>query len=125
VTFEGLDRLPVASTARGAILALPHSGGRGLRVHLHEEIAASPAADRRAQATAMSQALADVFTDPIRRPPQDWHVLQPVWPPAADLDRRPATAVEPSTVDHGLPADAEPAALHPGGDNTVSPPNAS
>jgi len=39
---------------------------------------------RRAQATAMTQALADVFTDAIRRHPQDWHLLQPVWPLMAD-----------------------------------------
>ena len=31
-----------------------------------------------------TQALADVFTDAVRRHPQDWHVLQPVWPLMAD-----------------------------------------
>jgi lauroyl/myristoyl acyltransferase len=57
--------------------------GRSLRVHMHEEIVAPAAEGRRAQALAMTQALADVFTDTIRRHPQDWHVLQPVWPPPA------------------------------------------
>jgi lauroyl/myristoyl acyltransferase len=68
--------------------------GRGLRVHLHEEIVAPPGRDRRARAAAMTQALADVFTDAIRRHPQDWHVLQPVWPVTAGPESlRPAGAI--------------------------------
>ncbi|MCU7728839.1 phosphatidylinositol mannoside acyltransferase [Actinoplanes sp. KI2] len=77
----GPARLALSTGAALIPVSLWYSG-RDLRVHLHEEIAAPPAAGRRAQATAMTQALADVFTDAIRRHPQDWHVLQPVWPPA-------------------------------------------
>jgi lauroyl/myristoyl acyltransferase len=54
--------------------------GRDLHVHFHQEIVVPPAPGRRAQAAAMTQALADVFTDAIGRHPQDWHVMQPVWP---------------------------------------------
>jgi KDO2-lipid IV(A) lauroyltransferase len=91
------------STGAALIPATLWYSGRGLRVRLHEEIVAPPAGGRRAQATAMTQALADVFTDAIRRHPQDWHLLQPVWPPAADLGL-------PATAAAGTPA------LHPGGD---------
>ncbi|MEV6302007.1 phosphatidylinositol mannoside acyltransferase [Actinoplanes sp. NPDC051861] len=84
VRLHGRDTTMPAGPARlalstGAAL-IPVSlwySGRGLRVHLHEEIVASG----RGQATAITQALADVFTDAIRRHPQDWHVMQPVWPP--------------------------------------------
>ena len=69
------------STGAALVPASVWYGRREVRVRLHEEIVAPPGADRRHRAAAMTQALADVFTDAIRRHPQDWHVLQPVWPP--------------------------------------------
>jgi lauroyl/myristoyl acyltransferase len=76
----GPARLAMSTGAALIPVSLWYSGG-GLRVHFHEEIVASPGAGRREQATVMTQALADVFTEAIRRHPPDWHVLQPVWPP--------------------------------------------
>ena len=72
---------PALSTGAALVPAGVWYGRREVRVRLHEEIVAPPGADRRHRAAAMTQALADVFTDAIRRHPQDWHVLQPVWPP--------------------------------------------
>ena len=79
----GPARLALSTGAALIPVSLWYSG-RGLCVHFHQEIVAPPAVGRRAQATAMTQALADVFTDAIRRHPQDWHLLQPVWPLMAD-----------------------------------------
>ncbi|MEW2328643.1 phosphatidylinositol mannoside acyltransferase [Micromonospora chersina] len=98
----GPARLALSTGAALIPVSLWYSG-RGLRVHLHEEIVVPLAAGRRAQAMAMTQALADVFTDAIRRHPQDWHVLQPVWPTTADLDRPATVAVGPPTADLGPP----------------------
>nr|WP_189329908.1 phosphatidylinositol mannoside acyltransferase [Actinoplanes ianthinogenes] len=80
----GPARLALSTGAALIPTSLWYSG-RELRVHFHEEIVPPAVTSRRAQASAMTQALADVFTDAIRRHPQDWHLLQPVWPP----DRRP------------------------------------
>jgi phosphatidylinositol dimannoside acyltransferase len=54
--------------------------GPRLRVRIHPEIVPAPDGATRSRAAAMTQQLADVFTDAVRRHPHDWHVLQPVWP---------------------------------------------
>jgi lauroyl/myristoyl acyltransferase len=54
--------------------------GPQLRVRIHPEIVPSGDGPVRIRVAAMTQELADVFTDAVRRHPHDWHVLQPVWP---------------------------------------------
>ncbi|WP_203737677.1 phosphatidylinositol mannoside acyltransferase [Actinoplanes italicus] len=53
--------------------------GPQLRVRIHPEIVPGDDGTVRARVAAMTQELADVFTDAVRRHPHDWHVLQPVW----------------------------------------------
>ena len=60
----------------------------GPRLRIHPEIVPGRDAATRVRAAAMTQELADVFTDAVRRHPQDWHVLQPVWPALAGPDER-------------------------------------
>ncbi|GAA2712616.1 phosphatidylinositol mannoside acyltransferase [Actinoplanes palleronii] len=57
--------------------------GPQLRVRIHPEIVPGRDGTTRARVAAMTQELADVFTDAVRRHPHDWHVLQPVWPAPA------------------------------------------
>ena len=57
----------------------------GWGVHLHPEIAVPADGDRKQKAAAMTQQLADVFAEGIRKHPADWHMLQPVF--TADLDQ--------------------------------------
>jgi KDO2-lipid IV(A) lauroyltransferase len=57
----------------------------GWGIHLYPEIEVPAEGSRREKAAAMTQALADVFAEGIRRHPADWHMLQPVF--TADLDQ--------------------------------------
>src|SRR5215475_2873788 len=57
----------------------------GWGIHLHPEIAVPADGDRRQKAAGMTQRLADVFAEGIRKHPADWHMLQPVF--TADLDQ--------------------------------------
>ena len=66
-------------------------GGWGARVH--PPVAVPADADKRAKVAAMTQATADAFAEGIAAHPQDWHMLQPLWP--ADRRRRAADSAEP------------------------------
>lgn len=61
----------------------PAPGGRGrpatLVIRFHDPVEAPAAGTTREKVTAMTQQVADVFTEAIRSHPQDWHMLQPLW----------------------------------------------
>jgi KDO2-lipid IV(A) lauroyltransferase len=57
----------------------------GWGVYLYPEIEVPADGDRKQKAAAMTQQLADVFAEGIRKHPADWHMLQPVF--TADLDQ--------------------------------------
>jgi KDO2-lipid IV(A) lauroyltransferase len=68
----------------GAVLmpvTLSYEGPR-LHVRLYEPVPPKPGADG---VRAMTQAVADAFTEGIRAHPQDWHMLQKVF--VEDLGR--------------------------------------
>jgi KDO2-lipid IV(A) lauroyltransferase len=80
-------------------------------VHLHAEIPVPAEGDRKQKAAAMTQQLADVFAEGIRKHPADWHMLQPVF--TADLDQeRLAAAIARAQARPGAPeaAPGEPGA---------------
>lgn len=52
----------------------------GWRLHFNPEIVIPAEGRLRERVTYAVTELADVFTDIIRRNPQDWHMLQKVWP---------------------------------------------
>ena len=58
---------------------------RRLGLYLYPEIEVPADGDRKQKAAAMTQKLADVFAEGIRKHPADWHMLQPVF--TADLDQ--------------------------------------
>jgi KDO2-lipid IV(A) lauroyltransferase len=83
----------------------------GWGVHLHAEIPVPAEGDRKQKAAAMTQQLADVFAEGIRKHPADWHMLQPVF--TADLDQeRLAAAIARAQARPGAPeaAPGEPGA---------------
>jgi KDO2-lipid IV(A) lauroyltransferase len=62
--------------------------------------------DRKAQVADLTQRLADAFATEISRRPQDWHMLQPLWPtdrPSPRADRaaadRPPTPADDSVAE--------------------------
>jgi KDO2-lipid IV(A) lauroyltransferase len=57
----------------------------GWGVYLYPEIEVPADGDRKQKAAVMTQRLADVFAEGIRKHPADWHMLQPVF--TADLDQ--------------------------------------
>jgi KDO2-lipid IV(A) lauroyltransferase len=59
---------------------------RDVRVHLYDAVQDPGTGTTRQRVTAMTQQVADAFSDAIRRHPTDWHMLQPVW----DRDGSPA-----------------------------------
>jgi phosphatidylinositol dimannoside acyltransferase len=91
---------PAKMPAGPAMLAL-HTGARLLPVTLwydqppvmrgrvHPPIEVPAAGDKRAKASAMTQAMADAFASGIAAHPEDWHMLQRLW--TADLGTAPAT----------------------------------
>jgi KDO2-lipid IV(A) lauroyltransferase len=58
--------------------------GGGWGAVVHPPIPAPAEGDRRAKIAEMTQQLADAFAADIGAHPQDWHMLQPLWP----ADRR-------------------------------------
>ncbi len=64
----------------------------GWGARIYPEVPAPAAGTRAEKIAAMSQQLADVFTEAIAEHPQDWHMLQRVF--SADLD--PARLSDPS-----------------------------
>ena len=59
----------------------PGGGWAGV---IHPEIVPPDGVDRRTKIAHMTQQLADSFAHDISKNPQDWHMLQPLWP----ADRR-------------------------------------
>ncbi len=59
--------------------------GGGWAAVIHPEITPPGGVDRRAKIAEMTQRMADMFAADIAAHPQDWHMLQPLWP----ADRRP------------------------------------
>ena len=57
----------------------------GWGVYLYPEIDVPADGDRKQKAAVMTQQLADVFAEGIRKHPADWHMLQPMF--TADLDQ--------------------------------------
>ncbi|WP_433796229.1 phosphatidylinositol mannoside acyltransferase [Actinoplanes sp. CA-252034] len=79
----GPARLALRTGAALMPVSLWYDGAR-LRVRIHPEIVPDRDGTIRTRTAAMTQELADVFTDAVRRHPHDWHVLQPVWPATID-----------------------------------------
>ncbi|HEX7106447.1 MAG TPA: phosphatidylinositol mannoside acyltransferase [Acidothermaceae bacterium] len=65
--------------------------GGGWGATIHPEITPAAGVDRRTQIARMTQALADTFAADIAAHPQDWHMLQPLWP----ADRHTVGSAEP------------------------------
>lgn len=86
-------RLPAGAAALARITGAPlvalTSEYRGplLRLHFSDIIEPQSGKDG---ARAMTQQLADFYSDAIRRRPEDWHMLQPIF--SADLEARDAVA---------------------------------
>jgi KDO2-lipid IV(A) lauroyltransferase len=55
-----------------------------LVIEFHDEVLPPAGGTTREKVTAMTQQVADVFGAAIAAHPEDWHMLQPLWP--ADLD---------------------------------------
>ena len=70
--------------------------GGGWGAVVHPPISVPADGDRRAKIAAMTQQLADAFAGDIATHPQDWHMLQPLWP--ADRRRGRAQARPSSGV---------------------------
>jgi phosphatidylinositol dimannoside acyltransferase len=76
----------------------------GWGVHLHPEIAVPADGDRKQKAAVMTQRLADVFAEGIRKHPADWHMLQYVF--SADLDQnRLAAAIARAEAAQAAPGE--------------------
>lgn len=69
--------------------------GGGWAATIHPEITPSAGLDRRTQIARMTQAMADTFAADIAAHPQDWHMLQRIWP----ADRQAVPAAEPVVVE--------------------------
>ena len=54
------------------------------RGRVHDRVPVPAGGSRQEQVTAITQGVADAFTEGIREHPEDWHMMQPVW--LADLD---------------------------------------
>lgn len=97
VTFFGeTARMPLGpamlAQATGARL-LPVTlwyEGPAMHGRVHPPVEVPEAGTRRERAQVMTQELADVFAAGIAEHPQDWHMLQPLWP--SDLAGQEKTA---------------------------------
>ncbi len=77
--LTGLPLHPVSTS-----YVLPPGQGRGgrhrLRVHIHEQIEVPTEGGTRQKVASMTQQMADAFALAIAADPQDWHMLQRLWP---------------------------------------------
>ncbi|MFJ8436394.1 phosphatidylinositol mannoside acyltransferase [Kitasatospora sp. NPDC094019] len=85
--------------------------GRILRGRIHPEVPVPAEGDRAERTRVMTQAMADVWEDAIRRHPEDWHMLQRFW--LADLPVRETVGAERARAgepDRGAPVSGAPVA---------------
>lgn len=80
--------------------------GGGWAGVIHPPLEPRPGLDRKARIADLTQRLADAFAAEISRRPQDWHMLQPLWPTDRALWRAdraasggPAPAADDSVVE--------------------------
>jgi lauroyl/myristoyl acyltransferase len=67
-------------TGAPIVVADVYETKRGWRCVLHDPIVIEATGDRRADATALTRALAASFERGISASPSDWHLFQPGWP---------------------------------------------
>jgi KDO2-lipid IV(A) lauroyltransferase len=67
-------------TTGAALIPAPiYTTERGWRCVMQEPIVVDPSGDRRADARALTQKLAEAFERAIAASPADWHMFQPAW----------------------------------------------
>ena len=64
--------------------------GEDWGARIYDEVLVPETGTRAEKIAAMSQSMADRFTEAIAEHPQDWHMLQRVFTADLDLDRLPA-----------------------------------
>ncbi|MDH6114243.1 lauroyl/myristoyl acyltransferase [Kitasatospora sp. MAP12-15] len=107
VTFFGeaakMPAGPAALTQRTGAALLPVTlwfEGPIMRATIHPPVEPPPGEDRQQVTQAMTQALADIWAEGIRRHPQDWHMLQRYWladlPSARPAAETPLKSAEPT-----------------------------
>ncbi len=84
----GPAMLALQTGARLLPVTLWYDGPPVMRGRVHPPVEVPAEGDRRAKASAMTQAMADAFASGIAAHPEDWHMLQRLW--TADLATPPA-----------------------------------
>ncbi|MCX9193064.1 phosphatidylinositol mannoside acyltransferase [Carbonactinospora thermoautotrophica] len=79
VRMPGGPAVLALRTGAALIPAVLWYGPDGTHARLYPPVPVPRDGDREAKATAMTQAVADVFTAGLREHPEDWHMLQPLW----------------------------------------------
>ena len=67
-----------------------------MKGRVHEEVPVPGTGGKREKAAAMTQALADVWSEGVREHPGDWHMLQRFWLADLDPDRAPSAVEQPT-----------------------------